>query len=162
MTVKIIHEERAGRMGQLAVGCSAAIMNSTNQKILLVRRADTGLWAVPGGYMEAGESVTECCVREVNEETGLQVNVKHLIGVYTNPHILLEYPDGNRLQIVVLYFLTEPLGDEMRVGDEVTGVGYFSRTEIEDMDISSFDRLRIADGFSFKGKAFIRDDFHIT
>ena len=161
MKARLIRGERVGKMGQLAVGCSAAIMDSANQKILLVRREDTGLWAVPGGYMEAGESVTECCVREVYEETGLDVNVKNLIGVYSNPHILLEYPDGNRLQFVVLYFSAENIGGEIKAGEEATEIGYFSRGEIENMDVGSFDKQRIEDAFSFKESAFIRDDFHI-
>lgn len=55
-----------------------------------------GQWCVPGGYMESGESVTEACVREVFEETRLRVEVKGLVGVYTSPHYLLEYPDGHR------------------------------------------------------------------
>ena len=98
----IIHGDRVGRLGRLAIGCSAAIFGPRKRKILLVCRADSGTWCVPGGYMEPGESVTEGCMREVWEETGLHVHVEHLIGVYNNPHILLEYQDGNRWQIVAL------------------------------------------------------------
>ena len=94
--VKIIQAERAGKNGRLAVGCSAAVFDKNKERILLIRRADNGKWAVPGGYMDAGEDFSEACAREVYEETGLRVEVKRLISVYTNPHLLLEYPDGNR------------------------------------------------------------------
>jgi ADP-ribose pyrophosphatase YjhB (NUDIX family) len=77
----ILLGERIGKQGQLAVGCSATIFDATAQKMLLMRRTDNGQWCVPGGYMEPGENVTEACTREVLEETGLQVEVKRLIGV---------------------------------------------------------------------------------
>ena len=93
--VKIVKGERAGKNGKLTVGCSAAVFDENHERILLIRRADNGKWAVPGGYMEAGENFSEACVREVYEETGLQVEVNRLISIYTHPHILLEYPDGN-------------------------------------------------------------------
>ena len=102
--VKISVGHRVGKDGGLAVGCSASIFDTTQQKMLLIRRSDNDRWAVPGGYMEPGESLSEACNREVVEETGLTVKIQRLIGVYTSPNILLEYPDGNKWQLVVLHF----------------------------------------------------------
>ncbi len=59
--VDFIHGERVGKLGRLAVGCSAGILDPTGDRILLVRRADNGRWAVPGGFMEPGESAAEAC-----------------------------------------------------------------------------------------------------
>ena len=111
--------------------------------------------------MEPGESVTEGCAREVREETGMQVKVTRLIGVYTNPHLLLEYPDGNRWQFVALFFAAEPTGGRLQAGDDAIEVGYFSGSEMEEMDIGHFDRQRIADGFAGQEAAFIRDDLRV-
>jgi len=158
---RVIYGNRIGKQGKLTVGCSAAIFDAEKNKILLVRRADNGWWAVPGGYMEAGESVTEGCEREVFEETGLEVKVKLLVGVYTNPNMLVEYPDGNRWQFVALFFLAEPIGGNLQPGEEVIEVGYFSRREIASMKVCSFDRQRIDDGFALQEAAFIRDDIFI-
>lgn len=83
--MRILQGYRIGKEGTLAVGCSASIIDPTNGKLLLVRRADNNRWAVPGGYMVPGESITEACAREVKEETGLQVLVDHLIAVYSTP-----------------------------------------------------------------------------
>jgi ADP-ribose pyrophosphatase YjhB (NUDIX family) len=105
--VNVIRGERVCQQGRLAVGCSAAVLDPTGQKILLIRRSDSGWWAVPGGYMEAGETFTEACAREVLEETGLSVQVGQLVAVYTSPHVRLDYPDGNRLQLVVLHFAAQ-------------------------------------------------------
>ena len=157
--VRIIRGERVGKQGRLAVGCSAAVFGPMKQKILLVRRADNGRWSVPGGYMEPGESVTEACAREVLEETGVHVRVGQLVAVYNSPHILLEYPDGNRLQLVVLHFAAQLVGGTLRTSEETTEVGYFSRADIERMDMGGFDRQRIDDAFAAQAAAFVRDDF---
>jgi len=154
--VKVIHGERVGKRGRLAVGCSATVLDPTKQKVLLVRRADNGRWAVPGGYMEPGESVAKACAREVREETGLRVRVERLIAVYSDPHKLLEYPDGTRYQLVVLHFAAEPIGGDVSTSDETTEVGYFSLSDIEHLDIGDFDRQRIADGFAAQTAAFVR------
>ena len=156
--VKVISGERVGKLGRLAVGCSATIFDPTN-KALLIRRADNGRWAVPGGYMEPGESITEACAREVWEETGLRVRVGRLVGVYTNPHLLLEYADGNRYQLVVLHFEAEPIGGTLGISAETTEVGYFSRADIEHLEMGALDRLRITDAFATQAAAVVRDAF---
>ncbi|MDY6876202.1 MAG: NUDIX domain-containing protein [Chloroflexota bacterium] len=153
---KVIRGERVGKSGCLAVGCSATIFDPTRQKVLLVRRADNRRWCVPGGYMEPGESVAEACAREVWEETGLRVRVGQLIAVYSTPHILLEYADGNRYQLVVLHFAAEPIGGVLGISDETSEVGYFSRTEIERMDMTDLGRQRTLDAFAVQEAAFVR------
>jgi len=156
---KVIAGERIGKQGRLAIGCSAAVFDASRQRLLLIRRADNGRWAVPGGYMEAGESMTEACTREVLEETGLCVKVKRLISVYTNPHLLLEYPDGNRLQLVVLHFDAEPIGGDLSRSDESSELNFFSQTEALQLDVGPLDRLRIMDAFTAQERAIIRDEF---
>lgn len=151
--------ERAGRQGKLAVGCSATVFDAAQQRMLLGRRADGGQWGVPGGYMEAGESLTEACAREVWEETGLEVRVTRLIGVYTTPHLLVEYPDGNRWQLVVLHFEAETVGGTLQAGDETTEVGYFTRQEVDRLTMSDLDRRRALDGFARRAGATVCDDF---
>jgi ADP-ribose pyrophosphatase YjhB (NUDIX family) len=105
--------------------------------------------------MEPGESVTEACAREVWEETGLHVRVERLIAVYSDPHKLLEYPDGNRYQLVVLHFVAEPIGGDVNIGEETIEIGYFSRTDIEQLDIGDFDQQRIIDGFAAQSATFV-------
>jgi ADP-ribose pyrophosphatase YjhB (NUDIX family) len=157
---KVIRGDRVGKQGRLAVGCSAVVLDSTG-KILLVRRADNGRWAVPGGYMEPGESVTEACAREVWEETGIRVRVGRLIGVYNSPHIMVEYPDGNRLQLVMLCFAAEPVGGTLRTSEETTEVGYFARADVENMDMSGFNRQRVDDALADQDVAFVRNHYDL-
>ena len=156
----LIRENRAGRLGRLAVGCSAAVFDATRERILLIRRADNGRWAVPGGYMEPGESMTEACAREVKEETGLDVRAARLVAVYTNPHLALQYADGNCWQLVGLLFEAEPCGGSLASStDEALRCGYFSQVEAGQLDMGAFDRLRVSDAFAGQAAAFVRDEF---
>src|SRR6266568_4306337 len=65
------------------IGVYALIFNG--ESILLAHRRDIDWWNLPGGGMEAGETVDEAIIREVREETGLEVEVDQLVGVYSKP-----------------------------------------------------------------------------
>ncbi len=145
----------------MLVGCSAFVFDASRQKVVLARRADDGKWCVPGGAMESGESLSEACEREVFEETGLRVKVKRLISVYTSPHRLLEYPDGNAAQPVVLHFEAEIVGGELMSSDETTDLGFFLLSDIKNLDMHGMDRSRVLDGFTNKASAIIHDDYDV-
>ncbi len=155
MMVKMITGERIGKRGKLAVGCSATVLDEVG-RMLLVCRADNGRFAVPGGYMESGESVSEACAREVKEETGLDVEVKSLIAVYSSPDRLLIYEDGNQWQLVILHFYAEAIGGFLQASDETTEVCFFTQEEALLLDLGEWDRQRVLDGFHFVGEPFIR------
>jgi len=142
---QVLFGPRLGREGQLRIGCSAIIFDDKREKVLLTRRTDNGRWCLPGGAMEAGESAAEACIREVWEETGLQVNVKRLVGVYSNPDQLVIYPDGNKVFMVVLSFEAEILNGELGLSNETTDYGYFSLNEMETMPMHGEHKLRVED-----------------
>jgi ADP-ribose pyrophosphatase YjhB (NUDIX family) len=96
---KIIEGERIGKLGTVALGCSAVMFDPTRTMVLLTRRRDNGRWCLPGGRTEACESVAERCIREVLEETGLEVRIVRSLGVSNSPHRLEAYADGNRDQV---------------------------------------------------------------
>ena len=153
---EVIRGDRIGKLGVLRVGCSATIFHSDKQRVLLTRRSDNGVWCLPGGGMDPGESAAEACAREVLEETGLVVNVGRLIGVYTSPNLLVEYADGNRIQPVALNFAAEPIGGELGISDETTDVGYFSMDEMKSMDVWAHHIERINDAMAGAESAFVR------
>lgn len=153
---KIINGDRIGRVGMLMVGSSAVIFDPSRRKILLTRRTDNGQWCLPGGRMEPGESITETCSREIWEETGLRVSVERLIGVYTSPHRIIEYADGNRYQLVSFNFEAKPVGGSLGLSDETTDYGYFSQSEIEDLDLMEHHYERIVDVFAAEKSAIVR------
>src|SRR5947209_6211872 len=123
---KYEYGERIGKTAKLSVGSSALIFDETGEKILLTRRTDNGRWCLPGGRMDPGESIEETCVREVWEETGLEVRVVRLLGIYSTPHHIVTYADGNRWQVVATSFLAEVTGGKLGLSDETTEANYFS------------------------------------
>lgn len=153
---QVLYGPRLGREGKIRFGCSAVIFDETRTKVLLTRRADNGLWCVPGGAMESGESAAEACEREVFEETGLKVRVKRIVGVYSNPDQLIVYPDGNKVHIVVLGFEAEIIGGELGLSNETTEAGFFSLTEIEDMPMHGKHKERVEDATLKQAEAFIK------
>ena len=78
---------------QVYPGTNAVLIDDHNQ-VLLHKRSDNGAWGLPGVRMEIGETIEQCVVRETLEETGLQVAVKRLVGVYSDPkgYSILRYP----------------------------------------------------------------------
>ncbi len=154
--VKIVQGHRIGQQGRLSLACSAVMFDSARQRILLTRRQDDGRWCLPGGRMEPGEDVAEACAREVWEETGLRVHVGKLIGVYSNPHRLLEYPDGARYQVIGLCFEAVPSGGVLTPSDETTEFGYFTLADIAALDVHDHHRERISDAWADAAKAFVR------
>lgn len=158
---KEIVGERICKQGHLAVSTSAAIFDVQRQQLLLQRRADNGLWCVPGGSMEPGETLSEACAREVLEETGLHVITKRLISIITNPHWLLEYPNGNRLQYVILHFEVETISGVLTLGEETIDLKFFSQSEIDVLQVHPLDRLRIADSFTKQKDTIVHNVFDI-
>jgi 8-oxo-dGTP pyrophosphatase MutT (NUDIX family) len=79
-------------------------------RILLIHKIDNDLWALPGGGHDAGERITDTAVREVKEETGLDIEVVRLVGTYTNPHHVMAYDDGEVRQQFSLCFEGRRIG----------------------------------------------------
>jgi 8-oxo-dGTP pyrophosphatase MutT (NUDIX family) len=153
--VKMINGERIARQAAIRTGCSAVIFDAQH-RVLLTRRSDNGKWCIPGGGMDPGESAEETCVREVLEETGLQVRVLRLVGIYSDPNFLIQYADGNRFQVVAMCFEAEVIGGTPGLSDETTDIGYFSEQEIKALDIHPFQLQRVMDAFAFQERAYIR------
>ena len=153
---KTIYGDRIGKTGKLRVGCSATIFDPAREKILLTRRTDNNRWCLPGGGIDPGESVIEACVREVWEETGLRVHVRKLTGVYSTPHEVLEYPDGNRFHTIALNFDVEIVSGELTTSEETSEFGYFSVEELDEINFMSRHRIRITDALENSAETFIR------
>lgn len=153
---QVLYGERLGKEGTLRVGCSAVIFDAAREKVLLTRRADNGRWCVPGGGLEAGESVEEACIREVWEETGLRARVTRLIGVYSDPDQLVIYADGNKAFFVVLSFEVEVIGGELGLSDETTEYGYFSLAEMDSMPMHGRHQQRVMDALLGQAEALIQ------
>lgn len=155
-TTKILYGIRIGKGGKLRLGCSAVLFDNNRSKVLLTRRTDNGMWCLPGGMIDAGELVAEGCEREVWEETGMRVRVTRLTGVYSDPHHVVVYPDGNQAQIIVLNFEVELLSGEPSLSSETTGVDWFPVGEALKMSLFHNHAEHVRDTLAGLDAAFIR------
>ena len=153
---KVLHGKRIGKKGRIRLGCSAVIFDESHEKVLLTKRADNGLWCLPSGGVDPGESVEETIIREVWEETGLTVRVLRLIGVYSDPNSLVVYDEHTAVQIVALSFETEITEGKPGLSGETSDWGYYSLEEMEGLDMLLNHHMRIQDAFATQGEAFIR------
>jgi ADP-ribose pyrophosphatase YjhB (NUDIX family) len=152
----IIHGERVGKQGSIRLGCSAVVFNETRSRVLLTRRLDNGQWCLPSGGVEPGESVAEACKRETYEETGLEVEIVRLTGVYSDPDFLVKYQDGNQAQIVALNFEARITSGTPGLSNETSAFGWYSIKEIEGLEVLLNHRQRILDTLAANPEAFIR------
>ena len=136
---------RVGKEGMLRVGASALIYDEDRERILMTQREDNQRWCLPGGGMDPGESAAETCVREVLEETGLEVEVTRLVGIYTSPDMLVAYSDGTKVQPVTFSFEAEIIGGELGLSNETIDFGWYTVAEIEAMDTVEHHLTRIHD-----------------
>ena len=152
---QILYGERIAKHGKIRLGCSAAIFDNQG-RVLLTKRQDNSQWCLPSGGVEPGESVAEACAREVFEETGLNVRVKRLVGVYSHPDQLTVYSETDKFQIVALHFEAEVTGGELGLSEETSDFGYFTIGEIEGLDMLGRHQERILDTLADQKEAFIR------
>jgi ADP-ribose pyrophosphatase YjhB (NUDIX family) len=119
-------------------------------RILLVHRADNDLWALPGGGHEVGESIEDTVVREVSEETGMDVEVTGLVGLYTNPAHVMAYDDGEVRQQFSLCFQARVLGGRLANSPESKAVRWVPIEEVDALNIHPSMRLRIQHGLDIE------------
>lgn len=153
---KLIFGERIAKGAPILVGSSALVMDPAGEKILLTKRGDNGRWCLPGGQLDSGETVSETCLREVLEETGLEVEAERLIAVYSNPDMLLYYDEEHQYQVISFHFFCRVTGGELSLSDETTAVGFFSLDDIQALDVMEHHLQRIEDGLKGKAETIVR------
>ena len=107
----------APKANSVVVAVTAAVRNAQGE-LLLIERTDNGLWALPGGAQDIGESVVQAAQREVREETGIDVEITGLSGIYSDPRHVIAYGDGEVRQEFSLCFHAKPVGGQPRSSSE--------------------------------------------
>ncbi|RAI97373.1 MULTISPECIES: NUDIX domain-containing protein [Paenibacillus] len=121
-----------------------AIIRDHMGRILLQKRSDYGDWGLPGGGMEPGESIEETMIREVKEETGLDVSSYELASIYTGEKMKYTYPDGNEVVFVMFLFnVTAELGEKLD-DDQTTLLFKDEQNESLELVFKSLDEIDIS------------------
>lgn len=125
------------------------VVENDKGEILMIRRTDNGNWALPGGAIDLGESVTQAAIRETKEETGIDVEITGLVGIYSDPKHVIHYTSNNEVrQEFSLVLVAAPLGGKLMVSDESCDVKWLSRNEVGALNMDRSMKLRLSHYFS--------------
>ena len=114
--------------------------------VLLIRRTDNGNWALPGGAIEMNESAAEAAIRETFEETGIQIEVTELLGVYSDPQHLIHFTSNDEVRREFSVVLTaRPVGGEPTLSTESSDVRWAAPADLAGYTMGSAMRKRVDD-----------------
>lgn len=138
------HDSDAPRANSLRPAAAVAVINGNNE-LLMLRRSDNGYWTMPGGTLEAAESLPECAVREVFEETGIVVQLEALIGTYTDPGVRIAYSDGEVRREFSMLFVSRVEVNEVILDGESTDWAWVPIEEAAHLPLAESQRRRVED-----------------
>lgn len=135
----------------------AGIIFDKKQRVLLIKRLDNGLWGIPSGHVEPGETVEEAIIREICEETGLEVKVNKLIGIYSEPSSqVFSYPNGKISQFITSCFECEVVGGALiKTSNETLDANYFDCDDLPS-NLLPMHPMWLQDALAKEVKPFIR------
>lgn len=141
--IDYLDDPKAPKANSIVPSANVIVVNDQDE-ILMIRRTDNGNWAVPGGGMDVGESMTDAAIRETREETGIKCEITGLVGIYTNPrHVILYTSNGEVRQEFSIAFTARPVGGELRPSSETSEPRWVSTTAIPDLQMHPSMRQRI-------------------
>ncbi|ONI79105.1 NUDIX hydrolase [Kribbella sp. ALI-6-A] len=113
-------------------------------EVLVIQRSDNGNWAVPGGAIDLGESMTQAAIRETREETGIECEITGLIGIYTDPkHIILYTSNGEARQEFSILLKGRALSGTPTPSDESTKVEWVATSQLDSLQMDRSMQMRI-------------------
>lgn len=123
------------------VGCDIFVLNEKFE-VLLIQRADNGLWAMPGGCHDLGETPKECAEREGREETGYIFKATALLGAWSsNRYEYVNYP-WKENEFCHLVFRAEIVGGSPALSNETTKIGWFAEANLPKFSDGHETRVR--------------------
>lgn len=136
------HDPAAPLPNSLVPACGVLAINNEGA-LLLQRRRDTGQWAIPMGKQETGETVTECAIRETEEETGVRVEVTGILGIYSDPAHIVAYTDGEVRQEYEVTLLGRLVTGQPTMNEEASDVAWIPPNSLDGLDIHPTMRRQI-------------------
>ncbi|MEU6347295.1 NUDIX domain-containing protein [Streptomyces sp. NPDC046977] len=152
--VDYFNDPNAPEANSIVPSVTAVALNGAGE-ILLIRRTDNNLWALPGGGIDIGESAAAAAVRETREETGFDVEVTGLVGIYTDPAHVMAYDDGEVRQQFSICFHARITGGGLRTSSESKEVAFVHPHGLDRLEIHPSMRLRIDHGLACRAAPWI-------
>jgi 8-oxo-dGTP diphosphatase len=110
-----------------------AVIEFPEEKVVLIRRKNPpfeGMWALPGGFVDFGETVEHACIREVKEECSIDVELEGILGVYSDPK---RDPRGHTVSVI---FRARYVDGELKGADDAKEARLFSRDELKGIELA--------------------------
>jgi ADP-ribose pyrophosphatase YjhB (NUDIX family) len=148
------NDPNAPRANSIVVACTVFVVDDQDQ-VLLIRRTDNDLWALPGGAQDISEYIAETAVRETREEAGIDIEVTGLVGIYTNPNHVVEYSDGEVRQQFSICFRARYVSGSPTPSSESSEVRWIAPNELDELPIHPSMRLRINHGYEQRPEPYI-------
>ncbi|WP_345963697.1 NUDIX domain-containing protein [Streptomyces sp. BRB040] len=145
--IDYFNDPDAPKANSIVPSVTAVAVNEAGE-VLLIHKTDNNLWALPGGGVDVGESAPDAAVRETKEETGFDVEVTSLVGIYTNPAHVMAYDDGEVRQQFSICFRARIVGGELRTSSESKEVAFVDPNRLDSLNIHPSMRMRIDHGLS--------------
>ncbi|MEC9485397.1 MAG: NUDIX domain-containing protein [Candidatus Izemoplasma sp.] len=118
---------------KIIMNAAACIITNEDDQVLLQHRSDDHYWGLPGGIMELGETEKETCIREVKEETGLEIEVISFLGTFHNKH--KTWPNGDEAHVICAIFTAKVTGGTLHTNNEETlALDFFSSDNLPNID----------------------------
>ncbi|MFC5203329.1 MULTISPECIES: NUDIX hydrolase [Streptomyces] len=152
--VDYINDPNAPKANTIVPSVTAVACNAAGE-VLLIHKTDNDLWALPGGGVDVGEAVADAAVRETKEETGFDVEVTGLVGLYTNPGHVMAYDDGEVRQQFSICFTARITGGALRTSSESKEVAFVDPSKLDELNIHPSMRMRIDHGLANRPKPYI-------
>lgn len=128
---------------------AAAVAIIEDKRILLLRRRDNGKWTMPGGTLEFGETLTACALREIKEETGLEIEIADIIGTYTDPDVRIEYSDGEVRREFTIVYAGAVKGGRVSLDEESSAYQWVDLSDAQALDMAASQKRRINDVITY-------------
>ena len=126
--------EKVGHSPLIGVGATTLVFNNKNE-LLLNLRSDTNTWGIPGGSKELNETLEECAIRELKEETNINVNDLELITVLSGKEYYFKYPNEDELDCVIALYKVLNYEGKLNINDgESKQLKFFSLDNLPELE----------------------------
>ena len=153
--IDYLDDPEAPAANSLVLSVNVAVVDDQGQ-FLLIRRSDNGNWAMPGGAMDPGESISDAAIRETTEETGIVCEITGLVGTYSDPrHVILYTSNGEARQEFSLVLTARVVSGQPMPSDESREVRWVPRDELATLRMDRSMRMRIEHYLTGTGLPYI-------